>query len=655
MYVLDVENHEKLVYQMDFYNGVFAHEYMIEIYAKRQRAKRKDPQQEAIVAEKDMINERTKALIDLIISMKKGWNGGPSPNIGVEKFNLTQPIPDVVIGTGDVVIRDLSEIVQVLRNIKTMQDSYSAARAQRSEKMKEVQVPSISTVPNVQQVASAAVEDELRKMASNPFSRVLTYISAYNPFVKEKNRGQRLSLLQSLARIDNTLLDIEDNILSSDDGAILNSIYHAKMLYSDSKSSFFVSFRKNIEQILVNTDRELEQLKQVVKTQKTDGLPLTDKDNQVLVNINMMQQTAQPAVVETKHVTENSTESLEPPLSDTPVTLTNETNVTEKPIEKETIPESVVKKNKKKKKKHPIAPLLPKSDFIDSDSEAEAAQEQLLKYKEIVNFLRTNVNRYFGEAEDIVEKLTGKWFEEANKELQKALVFGNDVIFNSHYGKHYEREYGYFLFSIGIIKSMEYIYSVEAEEINRSPEKINGFMLNESELKSQAENFAKSEYAKYHSILTSKIATAGNITTRFIKRMLTHIIPRRDRSLRLTISRNVRQARRGLQVMMNILEDRNLDFGNLISRSEQFLEFLKNIYEGIADLGDMYNSTMRMEKSYRKQHGSKMTYDLIPTIDINSLRIIYRQITNDITNVQKLQELEQQVMEASKALESSNE
>ena len=55
----------------------------------------------------------------------------------------------------------------------------------------------------------------------------------------------------------------------------------------------------------------------------------------------------------------------------------------------------------------------------------------------------------------------------------------------------------------------------------------------------------------------------------------------------------------------------------------------------------MYNSTMRMEKSFRKQNNSKMMYDMIPTMDINSLRVAGKAVGIDLFNIQKLEKLEE--------------
>ena len=178
--------------------------------------------------------------------------------------------------------------------------------------------------------------------------------------------------------------------------------------------------------------------------------------------------------------------------------------------------------------------------------------------------------------------------------------------------------------------------------------------IDDGDVNSQADNFAKSEFSKYRDLATAKISQASTYASRFIKRMITHIIPRRDRNLRLLISRNVRQARSGLQGMLDTLEDRHLNFRRLSANSELFYDSLISCYEALADLADMYNSSMRIEKSYRKQKHDRMPYDLIPTLDINALRMMQRYLEADRMSIQKLQELENSITETSNALEGND-
>lgn len=623
---------------------------MIEIYAKRQRSKRKDPQQEAIVGEKSNLNDRTSRLISLLIALKKGWNGGPSPNIGVEKFNLTQPIPDTVVGSGDTAAHELSEIVQTLHQIKSMQDTYAAAHAQRSEQLKQMQpaaAPAAPAPPQAQPESTptiAALEELLLiKQASNPFSRVWTHIIAYNPFVSERNRGQRLALLRSLARVNANLKDIEEDVLGMGESSILDSIYIARQLYSDAKSSFFGTFRRNIDQMLFDANKQLEELKKHVG----EGEPL-EKDKPARPMNPVVKKTILEGISSAQEVISEpvSEESSEKPVDElTP----GQKVISPKPaVPAAPVVEPQVTKKRKKKRKVPLAPA-PQvtSDFIDSDLEQAQYEE---RYREIAKFLNKNIDVLAVSSFDIVNKnFPEPWGSKIKQAYRNVYNIGNLTIYKIRHGQDYELDYVAFLKEVGLIKSMEYVASIEQTTEGAEP----GSMMNESELNSQADNFARSEYTRYQEMIQSvgKIAQAS-AASRFIKRMITHIIPRKDRNLRLMISRNIRQAREGLQGMMDVLEDRHLNFRRLTSMSDLFFESLRHMYEGLADIADMYNATMRMEKSYRKQREIKMTYDLIPAQDINALRMMQTYLEKDTSNIQKLEELEASIMDASEKLEA---
>jgi hypothetical protein len=679
---------------------------MIEIYAKKQRAKRKDPQQEAIVAEKDLINERTKKLIALMISMKKGWNGGPSPDIGVEKFNLTQPIPDVVVGTGDTALHELSDIVQTLRQIKNMQDTYAVSHGERSEALKKLREQKEKIQPEVQpqqpptppandaqqQIVAAVSEELMKKTASNPLTRIWTHIVAYNPFASEKNRGYRLELLRSLARIDDSLEDIEDKVLSQSESSVLDSVYVAKQLYSDAKSSFFGDFRKNINKMLSDAENELESLKDAEEERKNrkptvvrDSTPPatgTDINVDLSAAIGRAQETlaeTQEAVQEAASTRredatipatgrdlsvnlesaiqegerEGAAELLAPP---TPAEagwlereLENEEQERRKAerasrtgVEREErakARETARKAKEKKKllrsrKNVPVAPV-PQSDFVDSDFE----KVQREKYEKITEYVFQHVGTLLRECLAIANgNLPRFWKIKVREETQKIRGLGLEIVQEMKVHADFDITYTHFLEGAGIIKALAYVAEAEVQAAASDPEFVSGSLFNEAEIKSQAINFAR-EQMRVFSEMSQKISQAS-VASRFIKRMITHIIPRRDKNLRLTISRNIRQARRGLQKLLDILEQRNVDFRKLMDASKSFLESMSHIFEELADLGDMYNATMRMEKSVRKQRSVKMTYDMIPTMDINALRIAGKSMNIDLFNVYKLEQLE---------------
>jgi hypothetical protein len=118
----------------------------------RQRAQRRDPDQEAILRGKDELNTRTTDVIKRLIDVKRKWNGNTEP-----KFRLTDPMPDDIVGEGGDILRELGDIMTGLRQVDQMQDEYAESRGQRiSERMKQME-----------QVQAEVLRAELTKEASN--------------------------------------------------------------------------------------------------------------------------------------------------------------------------------------------------------------------------------------------------------------------------------------------------------------------------------------------------------------------------------------------------------------------------------------------------------------------------------------------------------
>jgi hypothetical protein len=445
------------------------------------------------------------------------------------------------------------------------------------------------------------------------------------------------------------------------ESSLLDSIYIAKQLYSDAKSSFFGEFRKNIEEMLVSTNNQLETLKEELKKKPEKVKPLIDSTQRrvILKGIN----DAQNVINEPAQEVVPKTQVEKSPLSEKPVKLPSEEDLKSE-LSKETKPEEPSQEELKgpsshvrpsrrvkpgtRRKKIPVAPApaeAPKSDFIDSDF--EQAQYET-RYREIAKYLYGNIDTLMRESHDIIQSnLSEPWNTRIKQEYRKAYKVGELTISKIRNGEDYEFDYLEFLKSVGVIKSIEYMASISV----KTPDFTT---INEGDVNSQADNFAKAEFLKYREAAAAKIAQASTSASRFIKRMITHIIPRRDRNLRLMISRNIRQAREGLQGMMDTLEDRHLNFRRLSAGSELFYSSLINCYESLADLADMYNSSMRIEKAYRKQKHDRMPYDLIPTLDINAIRMAQKYLEADRIGIQKLYELENSITETSKALEGNN-
>lgn len=211
----------------------------------RQRSQRRDPDQEAILRGKDELNTRTTDVIKRLIDVKRQWNGNTEP-----KFRLTDPMPDEIVNDGMEIIRDLSDIMNGLRQVDQMQDEYAERREQRvSERMKQLD--------QMHMQAAAAVKDRLTKEASSRLSRLWSHI--ISPFSSERGKKDRLRMLRALARIDYNLRDVEDKVLSGDP-AILDALYLARQMWLDAKGSFFEDYRKNLKELSESASVEYSRL-----------------------------------------------------------------------------------------------------------------------------------------------------------------------------------------------------------------------------------------------------------------------------------------------------------------------------------------------------------------------------------------------------------
>lgn len=129
----------------------------------------------------------------------------------------------------------------------------------------------------------------------------------------------------------------------------------------------------------------------------------------------------------------------------------------------------------------------------------------------------------------------------------------------------------------------------------------------------------------------------------FINRLLTNLSFKKDKNIRLRVDREIKKAQQGLQQMMDNLENKNINFQDLIRNSDVFYSSLIEIYDKLADLGDNYNAALKTEKS-KKKSGKP----IISQVDINFLRTVRNRFEQDMTAIKSLEQLEGKIIEISK-------
>jgi hypothetical protein len=722
---------------------------MIEVCAKQER---KSPEQRAIVKSKDLINKRTSKLISILIALKKGWNGGPSPNIGVEKYNLTQPIPDIIVGTGDAALNEFSDIVQTLLQIKKMQDAYAVSHSQRADKLKQVQQDLPSQAPandTPQQQISEAVEEVLfSKFASNPLTRAWSHISAYNPFGSfERGRRERLGLLRSLARIDRNLKIIEDKVLSGGENSILEAFHDTRALYMDAKSSFFGTFRDNLNEMITTANEELERLGDEVKKSEM-ALAHKDKEQNALVvqkdilkqirglqsllkekdrpandtgPIRVEKQTSEPVTTsdrvrlpsrpdiaedaETKadaarmadEVARKAEEKSDAEPDNMMAALEasraaaaaaaaeaearKATAAAEKARVKEVAKEkrdreaaerARLREEKKGKpagrSKKPEGIDLtqlesepPKSEFADQPVETD--RQRKLRFIKYVSSTLESLNREINKERQF--SIPEPWDDKVDNAFNDAQILSARVFDAIKSAVPGSRDYldAFFRYfrAVGYLKAICHAAKAEETAISMNPGIVPGSTIDDNDMSGQSLNYVEGKMSELKDVILSinsgKVAQASSVS-RFMKRMLTHLSPRRDKHLRLTISRNVRDAREGLQGMMDSLEQKDINFRNLIAKSRNFYDSFIRALDEMIDLANMYNSTVKVEKAERKYKSVqdkktyRMPFDIIGQGDISSVARIKQQLEIDRTTISKLYESEQKMSKLYKSQES---
>ena len=648
---------------------------MIEKAAKaRSRSPRKDPDQEAIVRSKDAINERTSKLIRLLIELKRGWNGNPAPDVGVsQKYNLTQPMPDEVVGAGDAALQELTSIIQGLHQIDNMQDTYSATRTQRiSERMKQMQ--------ELQQQTEAAEQVGLRKEASSRLSRLWSYVVA--PFSTEQGKWERIRLLKALARINNNLKDVDEAVLSGDP-AILDALFLAKQLYLDAKGSFFEDFRKSLNNMIRTTLFELERLEKQLKIEKAKhrerertgpqptpqpgkgGIPVpspkktkekadaeSDKEK-ALTQLGKRLQEAQAELskslereraLDKQRALDNLQSNLSTGQGQIPVEDALRSGVDKPGKTKPSKPKAVVPEPE---------PEVPELDVPPPPEPPDPRQRQIA----IRNFIMTdaketyleearNLSSYRGAPEPWGSRIRDQWVavNSAAEDVRADLPL-NTLSMN----------YLTFIKAVGDFKATAQALKDEMLAYQKDNSFEFGSTKDETQLENQARQFVRSRYEKFASSEDVPIIVQGSGLSRWVRRTLTELSWKRDKHLRLQVDRQIRDALKGLQPLMDNLEKRNINFRQLINQSGNFYDSFIQVYDKLADLAESYNARMRIQKSEHKVEKKRMKYDLIPNADINAMRNISKMLKADRFNINELDKIETGVSRLQAVLEKFNE
>lgn len=103
------------------------------------RKRREDPAQEELVSKKDVLNQRIKQLIGLLIETKRGYNGRPAPGIGIsEKGDIKNPLPPEVQQAAATIDSLSDNVVSELQDVIRYQEHYSSGRRKSQDETADI-------------------------------------------------------------------------------------------------------------------------------------------------------------------------------------------------------------------------------------------------------------------------------------------------------------------------------------------------------------------------------------------------------------------------------------------------------------------------------------------------------------------------------------
>lgn len=659
----------------------------------RSRSQRKDPAQEEIVSQKDFLNERTTKLIEFLKELKKGWNGGPAPAVGIsEKINLTDPLPNELSTGGAAAVRELSEITRGLDSVVSLQSNYSKERTERLEN-------------RLKQMSQAGFLDlSMQKTASNKLTRLWSHIVA--PFSSENGKRDRLKMLRHFASIDSELKDIEEEILK---GNILEGLQEARQIYYAYKPDLFDRFSNDLDEMVRTSKMEVKRLEEEFKelTEKDKVIPGTtnpppkpseqrdkiinqetfsgndeqepttttendysgfedvvDEENRentesIVQDITDAFNDLNKAVIripnipppEDESTQENDQEIESKNIESIPIDLVNKkkTNVEQEPesededILTEPSSESVAYENISESDVDPSSSYDVPEDYFDEEDIPPSSDEEEPQIEEVdpntwVTYIFTDIKSLFKDVEEAISKfdfIPEPWNSSISEKWNSLVSDISNVKqnYNDSSKAGIIRSYLEFIRNIGRISSD--IQSLEAE-IEASKKRNDfefGTTYNKSITEKNAETYFQSKYTALLKVVQPNITKQASAISRKYHKMMTYLSSDKNKHIRLFLSKKIGETRKAIQRVMNSLEKRNIDFKRLIMGSSDFYESLSEVFLKLVDLANFYNSKLRVEKSELKQKGEKFKYEFIPVTEINSTRRIGESLQRDISNI----------------------
>ena len=178
-----------------------------------------DPKQKHLREHKGNFNKEVSLMIAQLIAFKRGMNGRGEPRVGIPPSDIKFPLPDEVGQYLDEMAGRFEHIVADAKQVINEQAEYSGTRRKSKKELRDLGVEE-EPMP----IAASDEPSDLTKIASWWGSRLWSYIK-YSPRLWNEQLQLRMKMLWVSTDVSKGLLDLENELVSTDDNAIPKAFY----------------------------------------------------------------------------------------------------------------------------------------------------------------------------------------------------------------------------------------------------------------------------------------------------------------------------------------------------------------------------------------------------------------------------------------------
>jgi hypothetical protein len=531
------------------------------------RKRSEDPAQEHLREHKAQWNQRVKAFIKMLIAAKKAMNGTPVTELGLPKGDIKLPLPEQVASILDTLASEYSDLTHDAGSIISEQHHYSEAR-------RKPQAPKAQPQASPQAVAHRRNElvkmasDEFASYGSNMFSRLWTYVAT--PFrFGDEDRWVRKNLLQAAVEIQSSLGDIGKFIVSSDEDAIPQTVYHTRILMQ----TFLNDLANPILELSKHKEEQRGDIKgeedEQVEEELGETVPLSEVETPV-------------APEEAKKELETVKEEVKPeanPTEEKPAEkrhkgqLTREGPVVIYPVNRPEIKEPIV---------YTEAELGGINSFLSDVHGIGGVLEGYVK--PAINKHRTD--------KTLTEKL--RLIKAGINELEVLIRRFNEAVDSN--SQIYETLFGWYK----DIRDLNSLVINQALEANINIKQGN---IEDSDL----QKFAQARF------------------TRWIGRKKLEILKSKNYRMKLQADKLITSAYKSLNDIMNVLQEKNAEVDRIVKALTNLSAIFGELSSVVSRMAIVYNDYLKLEKL--KSKGKKLDKSVISPVDIRDLNRYQKTLT----------------------------